>query len=263
MRLDQYLVLKGYFDSRNKAANSVKLGHFTVNKKTVVKPSFAVNDDDVVKRQVVEKTYVARSAHKLMKAIQAFQLECTDKVFADLGASTGGFCQVLLEEGAKRIYAVDIGTAQLHPEIKKDERVINMEHTNARYLSVDSFPEQVQFVTADLSFISIKAVLPAIYQVLPQGGEAVVLIKPQFEAGPKFLNKNGVVLDKKIHCKVLEEIAGFAENIGFGICGIAFSGLAGESGNREYLLYLKKDLLSTILIDTAVHEAVFMEENHA
>lgn len=108
MRLDQYLVLKGYFDSRNKAANSVKLGHFTVNEKTVVKPSFAVNDDDVVKRQVVEKTYVARSAHKLMKAIQAFQLECADKVFADLGASTGGFCQVLLEEGAKRIYAVDI-----------------------------------------------------------------------------------------------------------------------------------------------------------
>ncbi len=263
MRLDQYLVLKGYFDSRNKAANSVKLGNFTVNKKPIVKPSFAINDGDIVERQVEEKIYVARSAHKLLRAIYVFQLNCSDKVAADLGASTGGFCQVLLENDIKRIYAVDIGTAQLHPEIKKDERIINMEHTNARYLAADSFPEQIQFVTADLSFISIKAVLPAIYQVLPQGGEAVVLVKPQFEAGPKSLNKNGVVSDKKIHCKVLTEIANFAENIGFGICGITFSGLAGESGNREYLLYLKKDLLTTILIDTAVHEAVFMEENHA
>lgn len=263
MRLDQYLVVKGYFDSRNKAANSVKLGHFTVNEKRVVKPSFAVNDDDLVERQVVEKIYVARSAHKLIKAIKTFQLDCAEKVFADLGASTGGFCQVLLEAGAKRIYAVDIGTAQLHPEIKKDERVVNMEHSNARYLTFDSFPEQIDFITADLSFISIKAVLPAIYQVLPQGGEAVVLIKPQFEAGPKFLNKNGVVSDRKIHLQVAEEIAGFAESIGLGVCGISFSGLPGESGNREYLMYLKKDASTTILINTAVREAVYMEENHA
>lgn len=263
MRLDQYLVSKGYFDSRNKAANSVKLGHFTVNKKLVTKPSFTIDDGDVVERKIEEKIYVARSAHKLLKAIQAFQLNCSEKTVADLGASTGGFCQVLLENGVERIYAVDIGTAQLHPEIKKDERIINMEHTNARYLSADSFSEQVQFVTADLSFISIKAVLPAIYQILPQGGEAVVLVKPQFEAGPKALNKNGVVSDKKIHAKVLDEIAGFAENVGFGICGIAFSGLAGESGNREYLLYLKKDSSTTVLINTAVHEAVYTEENHA
>lgn len=263
MRLDQYLVLKGYFDSRNKAANSVKAGHFTINKKVIVKPSFTVEDGDTIEKQVEEKIYVARSAHKLLKAIQVFQLDCTDKVAADLGASTGGFCQVLLENGVKRIYAVDIGTAQLHPEIKRDERIINMEHTNARYLSADSFPEQVQFVTTDLSFISIKAVLPSIYQVLPQGGEAVVLIKPQFEAGPKALNKNGVVSDRKIHAKVVGEIASFAENVGFGVCGIDFSGLAGESGNREYLLYLKKDFSTNVLISSAVYEAVYREENHA
>ncbi len=260
MRLDQYLVANGYFESRNKAANSVKSCHFTVNGKPVVKPSYEVSDNDLVEKQVDEKIYVARSAYKLLKAYVSFDLSWTGKVIADLGASTGGFCQVLLENGVKKIYAVDIGTAQLHPSIKDDTRIVNMEHTNARYLTAESFSETIDAVTADLSFISIKAVLPTIYQILLRGGEAVVLIKPQFEAGPANLNKNGVVNDRKVQLKTVEDIASFAENIGFGIGGISFSGLAGESGNREYLLYLVKDFETVVPISTAAYTAVYTED---
>ncbi len=260
MRLDQYLVTHEYFDSRNKAANSVKSGHFTVNGKRVIKPSYEVSEKDLIEKLVNEKVYVARSAHKLLKAYASFDLSWSGKIVADLGASTGGFCQVLLENDVKKIYAVDIGTAQLHQDIKGNSRIVNMEHTNARYLTAESFPESIDAVTADLSFISIKAVLPAVYQLLSKGGEAVVLIKPQFEAGPGNLNKSGVVSDRKVQFKTIEDTAAFAESIGFGVLGISFSGLAGESGNREYLLYLRKDVDTAVSIRAAAHTAVYTEE---
>ena len=260
MRLDQYLVINGFFDSRNKASNAVKLGHFTVDKKRITKPSFEVSDNSLVEKLVDEKTYVARSAHKLIKAYSSFNLAWEGKVIVDLGASTGGFCQVLIEHNVKKVFAVDIGTAQLHPDVKNDARIVNMEHTNARYLTEASFPEPIDAVTADLSFISIKAILPAIYQLLNIDGEAVVLIKPQFEAGPSALSKNGVVTDRKVQYKVVEEVISFAQSLGFGVVGVRFSGLVGESGNREYLLYLIKDAVSKISIPTDVHFAVYMEE---
>lgn len=259
MRLDQYLTINGYFESRNKAASSVKEGNFTVNGKVVLKPSFPVSDGDVVEQQRSEPVYVARSARKLVHAFSVFGLAWNGKIAADFGASTGGFCQVLLENGVKKIYAVDIGTGQLHPKLKKDGRIVGMEQTNARYLSAASFPEPIEAVTADLSFISIKAVLPAVYQTLIPFGQAVVLIKPQFEAGRQHLNKNGVVTDRRVHCRTVEEIAGFAESCGFGVRGIAFSGLAGESGNREYLLFLEKNTPSIVSICNAACAAVYEE----
>ncbi len=262
MRLDQYLVKNQYYESRNKAAAAVKSGCFAVNGKKVLKPAYEITEQDQVIALQKGKTYVARSAYKLLRAYQVFDLAWEGKTVADLGASTGGFCQVLLENGVRRIYAVDIGTAQLHPSIKEDDLVINMEHTNARYLEAGSFPEPVNAVTADLSFISIKAVLPAIYRTLAPTGEAVVLIKPQFEAGPRHLSKTGVVTDRKVQFKTVEEVALFAENCGFGVKGLSFSGLAGESGNREYLLYLEKDVQSTISISAAAYAAVYTEENH-
>ena len=262
MRLDQYLVVNHYYDSRNKAANAVKCGYFTVNGKKVLKPSHEITQGALVEKLVDEKVYVARSAYKLVNAYRVFNLNWHGYCIADLGASTGGFCQVLLENDVRRIYAVDIGTAQLHPLIRDDSRIVNMEHTNARYLNAESFPEKIDAVTADLSFISIKAILPAIYQVLNVGGEAVVLVKPQFEAGPHFLNKNGVVSDRKVHRRVLEEVGSLAESLGFGVFGVAFSGLSGESGNREYLLYLKKDMKTAVIISQSIQKAVLMEENY-
>lgn len=262
MRLDLFLTQKQYFDSRNKAAAAVKEGCFTVNGKVVLKPAFEVSEEDTVLSVVNRTDYVARSAHKLLQAFRCFDLRWDDAVVADLGASTGGFCQVLLEKNVRKIYAVDIGTAQLHEKIKGDPRVVNLEHTNARYLNAESFDEPIDVITADLSFISIKAVLPAIYQVLRADGEAVVLIKPQFEVGPKNLNKSGVVTDRKLHVQVLEDVASFAISLGFSVCGVSFSGLAGESGNREYLLYIKKCELTAFPISTACKEAVFSEESH-
>ncbi|MBQ4052370.1 MAG: TlyA family RNA methyltransferase [Clostridia bacterium] len=263
MRLDLYLVQNELYESRNKAAAAVKDGYFTVNGKLITKPAFEIGEHDVVKAAKEATVYVARSAHKLLRAFCLFSLNCKDKVAADLGASTGGFCQVLLENDIKKIYAVDIGTAQLHPTVKNDCRVVNMEHTNARYLTKDSFPEPIQFLTADLSFISLKAILPAIAQTIADDGEAIVLVKPQFEAGPAHLSKRGVVLDRKVHVAVLNDITAFAQKLGFAICGLSFSGLAGESGNREYLLYLNKSATPSIDISAAVRSAVYLEESNA
>lgn len=262
MRLDQFLVVNQYFESRNKAASAVKQGAFAVNGKQITKPAFEVPENAEVTVLSEEKVYVARSAHKLLCAYRLFHLSWQGKVAADLGASTGGFCQVLLENGLEKVYAVDIGTAQLHASLKSDPRIVNMEHVNARYIDRDTFPQAIDVITADLSFISIKAVLPAIYQTLMPAGQAVVLVKPQFEAGPQNLSKSGVVTDKRIQYKVLEEIALFAESCGFGVKGITFSGLAGESGNREYLLYIEKDASSSISVSSASYTAVFTEENH-
>lgn len=260
MRLDQYLVSEGFFESRNKAAQAIKNQEFSVNGKIAEKPSLIVEDDANVARVKSSALYVARSAQKLLHGICVFMPNWKGKVVADFGASTGGFCQVLLEHGAAKIYAIDIGTAQLHPSLLQEERIINREHTNARYLNADDFQDPIYGITADLSFISIKAVLPAIYNTLVPEGEAIILVKPQFEAGKKALNKNGVVSDLKIHRQVLKDVALYAENLGLCVKGISFSGLAGEKGNREYLLYLKKTAEPSIMISTAVELAVFSEE---
>ena len=261
MRLDVYLVSKNFFESRNKAAAAIKDGQFLVNAKIVTKPSFDVTDSDVISVHKEKTTYVARSAHKLLTAYKVFQFSWKDKTVVDLGASTGGFCQVLLENGVQKIYAVDIGTAQLHPKLLNDPKIVNMEHTNARYLTADDFNESIDAVTADLSFISIKAILPAIEKILVDRGEAVVLVKPQFEVGPQNLSKTGVVTNRKDQLSALREIAAFAQNCGLGIQGVAFSGLAGESGNREYLLYLIKGTPTNLNIERAANAAVYMEDS--
>jgi len=262
MRFDLFLTQNGFFESRNKAAAAIKDGMFAVNNKPILKPSFEISERDTVTKIKKNTIYVARSAHKLLRAFKEFDLNWTEKIAADLGASTGGFCQVMLENNVSKIYAVDIGTAQLHPMLKNDPRIINLEHTNARYLTEETFEEPIEVVTADLSFISIKAILPAIARVIQAEGEAIILVKPQFEAGPKALSKSGVVTDRKIHLKVLEETALFAEELGFKVCGVSFSGLAGESGNREYLLYLKNIKEKNPDISAACKSAVYSEESY-
>lgn len=262
MRFDMYLTKNGFYDSRNKASAAIKAGYFTINGKAVLKPSFDVLEGDEVVMIKQQKNYVARSAHKLLTACETFDISFNDKIIVDLGASTGGFCQVLLEKGALRVFAVDIGTAQLHPTIKEDPRIINMEHTNARHLNSNHFECKIDAVTADLSFISIKTILPSIASILCNEGFAIILVKPQFEAGPAYLNKSGVVSDRKIHLRILKDVIHTAYEYGFGVKGVAFSGLAGESGNREYLLYLEKKHQTLINIDQACNAAVQTEEFH-
>lgn len=262
MRFDVFLTEKEYFESRNKASAAIKNRQFSVNGKIIDKPSYDITENDTVASVFAKTTYVARSAQKLLTAIENFNLDFKGKTIVDLGASTGGFCQVLLENDVSLIYAVDIGTAQLHPSIKSDSRVINMEHTNARYLTKDNFPSLIDVVTADLSFISLKMILPTIFDILISDGEAIVLVKPQFEAGPQHLSKSGVVHDLKIHRKILIEITEFCKTIGFGVKDISFSGLAGESGNREYLLYLIKEGQSCPNISDKIQSAISMEENN-
>ena len=262
MRFDVYLVEKGFCESRNKASSAIKNGFFSVNGAKVLKPSYDISESDTVVLLKKQKNYVARSAHKLLTACDLFDLSFVDKTVVDLGASTGGFCQVLLEKGVSKVYAVDIGTAQLHPMIKEDARIVNMEHTNARYLKAEDFECKIDAITADLSFISIKAILPAISLILNKGGYAIILVKPQFEAGPGYLNKSGVVLDRKVHLRVLKDVISFACELGFGVKGVAFSGLAGESGNREYLLHLEMHGQTISDIDQACNLAVQTEEFH-
>ena len=260
MRLDQYLAINHYFESRNQAAAAIKKGYFAVNGKVTTRPSCEVPEGAQVVQVKNAPQYVARSAHKLLHGFACFKPDWAGKIVADFGASTGGFCQVLLEHGVGKIYAVDIGTAQLHPLISRDTRVLNMEHVNARYMTAADFPEPIEAITADLSFISLKAVLPAIFKTLCPGGQAITLVKPQFEAGQAYLNKSGIVSDRGVHRKILADVSNFAAELGFSIRGICFSGLAGSAGNREYLIFMEKSAQGSIQILPAVDRAILMED---
>ena len=259
MRLDQYLVSHTLAESRNKASALIVSGGVTVNSKRVIKPSYSVSENDVISIIADEKVYVARSAKKLLTAVDSFGLSFKNKIAVDLGASTGGFCEVMLENDVKRIYAVDIGTNQLHPKIKNDDRIINMEHTNARYITRLSFDEDIDVITCDLSFISLKLIMNAAYCTLKDGGEFICLIKPQFEAGPSNVGKNGVVKDKNVHFNVVKDIAKYASEIGFCCADLSFSGLEGESGNREFLLYLVKSKAKSLVDEEYIKKIVLGE----
>ena len=170
----------------------------------------------------------------------------------DVGASTGGFTDCMLQNGAKKVYAIDVGTGQLHPSLLVDPRVVNMEQTNIR--EVESLPEEPHFISADVSFISLRLVLPVIARLLPEGGEAVVLVKPQFEAGKGAVGKNGVVKDPKTHLQVLRAVKGYALENGFALCGAGFSPIRGPEGNIEYLYWLRKGEDRGDVPDTALRQ---------
>lgn len=259
MRLDVYLSSEGYCDSRNIARAYIDDGKVTVNGNVITKASYSVPDDAVVEVDKTQFDFVARSAQKLITAAKAFSLDFTDKIAVDLGSSTGGFCQVMLLSGIKKIYAVDIGTAQLHSKIRNDEKVIVMENTNARYISKVDFDDEIDVVTSDLSFISVKYVFDSAYDVLRHGGEFVCLIKPQFEVGKRFVGKNGVVKDKRAIVMCVNEIIDYALHVGFSASDISFSGLAGESGNKEFFVYFRKDGLKSKLDPRRISDVILGE----
>ena len=224
-RLDVYLSDNNIVKSRSLAAILIKQGSVEVNGRICTKPSFTVGDGDNVKIIGELPKYVGRGGLKLEKALAHYRLHLDGTVCIDIGASTGGFTDCMLQNGAAKVYSVDVGTDQLDEKLRNDSRVISMEKTD---------------ISIDVSFISLKLVLPSAFALLKDGGECVALIKPQFEAGKAHLSKNGIVRDTKVHKKVCDNIAEFASAVGFERSEIIPSPITGGDGNTEYLIYLKR-----------------------
>lgn len=238
MRADVLLVQKGLVPSRQKAQELIKSGKVTVNGKIVAKPSQDLSEDSDIKCESGSE-FVGRGGYKLKAALDTFQIDVSRLTVADIGASTGGFCDCLLQRGAKKIYAVDVGHDQLAPSIKFNSRVISLEGVNAKELNFQLFGEKVDFLTADLSFISLTILFDKFREVLKDDAGAVILIKPQFEAGKSNIGKNGIVKDPKVHLSVLKNVVSSAQKSGFKVCGLMKSPITGGDGNSEFLLYLR------------------------
>ena len=242
MRLDAALVQHGLVSGREKAKAVIASGCVLVNKKVADKASTQVEDTDIL--EVLSTPllqYVSRGGLKLEKAIAQFSISLQGKVCVDIGASTGGFTDCMLQNGAKKVYAVDVGTAQLASSLMADSRVINLEHTNARELTASHFAEPVDFISTDVSFISLSYMFPVITEILPDGKTAVCLIKPQFEAGKENIGKNGVVKSSKVHNSLICRLIQCCQQNGCSVLDIAYSPVKGPMGNIEYLLYIQKE----------------------
>ena len=239
-RLDQRLFELGLAESREKAKATIMSGIVYVNGQKSDKPGTQVSDDAEIVVRGNACPYVSRGGFKLAKALEVFPVEPAGKVCIDCGASTGGFTDVLLKNGAAKVYAVDVGYGQLAWQLRQDSRVVVMERTNARALTPDMFPESMDLGVMDVSFISIHLILPALHGLLKPGGEVVCLIKPQFEAGKADVGKKGVVRDKAVHERVLREMCEFFPTAGYTLMGLDYSPIRGPEGNIEYLAYLKK-----------------------
>lgn len=239
MRLDAYLTEHGLCESREKAKAVIMAGCVFVNNQKCDKAGTALKPDDKVEVRGGEMPFVSRGGYKLDKAVKSFGLDLSEKICIDIGASTGGFTDCMLQNGATKVYAVDVGYGQLNWKLRSDERVVCMERTNARYLDRDQIPDELDFASIDVSFISLKLILPAVHRVLKEGGHVACLIKPQFEAGREKVGKKGVVRDPDVHLEVLENFLTHAKDSGFTVLDITFSPIRGPEGNIEYLGYLE------------------------
>ena len=237
-RLDVLLVEQGLAESRQRAQAAIMSGQVFVGGQRADKPGTAVPEDAEIEVRG-GLGYVSRGGLKLEKAMAAFPIDLTGAVCADIGASTGGFTDCMLQNGATKVYAVDVGYGQLDWKLRSDERVVCMERTNARYLDRDQIPDELDFASIDVSFISLKLILPAVHRVLKEGGHVACLIKPQFEAGREKVGKKGVVRDPDVHLEVLENFLTHAKDSGFTVLDITFSPIRGPEGNIEYLGYLE------------------------
>ena len=251
IRLDQLVFDLGLAESRERAKTTVMSGLVFVNGQRADKPGMQVSPDVNVEVKGTALPYVSRGGLKLEKALKVFPIDVTGKVCIDCGASTGGFTDVLLKNGAAKVYSVDVGYGQLAWSLRNDERVVNMERTNIRYISSEQIPEPLDICVMDLSFISVKLVLPAVCALLKDNAQLVCLIKPQFEAGREEVGKKGVVRDKAVHLSVIESVLSFAPTVGMTVMGLDFSPIKGPEGNREYLCYMKKGVHEAGLINAA------------
>lgn len=241
-RIDKLLVELGLADSTPKAQALVMAGVVLVNEQRIAKPSqeFLSTDDIRLKRKTDEIKYVGRGGLKLEKALQEFQICLSECICLDVGASTGGFTDCLLQNGAKKVVAIDVGTNQLVWKLRNDERVEVRENVNARYLKPEDFTNKFDLIVMDVSFISVIKILPALKDLLAENGKIIVLIKPQFEVGKGEVGKGGIVKDEAKHAEVIEKVNGFAESIGLKNLGLIDSPILGADGNKEFLGLYKK-----------------------
>ena len=233
-RADVVLVERGFFTSRARAQEAITAGLVTVNGAAIRKASETVPDDAVI-TAVQPHPYVSRGGVKLAAALDAFAIDPKGCICLDIGASTGGFTEVLLMHDAKHVYAVDVGHSQLHPKVAGDPRVTNLEGTDARSVNGELIPQQASLLVADVSFISLKLVLPAAVALLGPSAELAILVKPQFEAGRDHVKK-GIVRDEAVHRAVCEDLSSFVTSLGFELIGLVPSPIEGGDGNREFLL---------------------------
>ena len=240
-RLDVLLVNRGLAPSREKAKTMIMEGNVFVNNNREDKAGSTFPDDCNIEIHGKTLQYVSRGGLKLEKAMKHFDITLTDKVCMDIGASTGGFTDCMLQNGASKVYAVDVGYGQFAWKLRQDERVVCMEKTNIRYVTPEDIDDVLDFASVDVSFISLTKVLIPARELLRQGGQMVCLIKPQFEAGREKVGKKGVVRDKKVHEDVIERIITFALENGFSVLNLEYSPIKGPEGNIEYLVFLEKD----------------------
>ena len=260
VRLDQLVYELGFTDSRERAKTTVMSGLVFVNGQRADKPGMPVAPDAKIEVHGDALPFVSRGGFKLDKALKVFPVDPSGKVCID-GASTGGFTDVLLQHGAAKVYAVDVGYGQLAWKLRNDERVVNLERTNLRYVTSEQIPELMDLAVMDVSFISIKLVLPAVKALLKPDADLICLIKPQFEAGREEVGKKGVVRDRAVHEHVIHSILDFAPEIGLTVMGLDFSPIKGPEGNIEYICHMKNRVSEAVSINveavvTASHEAL-------
>ena len=239
-RLDVRLVELGFFPSREKAKAVIMAGQVYADGQKADKPGMEISEQTVLEVRGDTLRYVSRGGLKLEKALQVFPICLKEKICMDIGASTGGFTDCMLQNGAVKVFAIDVGYGQLAWKLRNDPRVVNLERTNIRTVTKEQIGEWVDFISIDVSFISLKLVLPVAATLLNPSGELVCLVKPQFEAGREKVGKKGVVRDRSVHLEVLEHVTSYAKEAGFFVCGADFSPVKGPEGNIEYLFYLKR-----------------------
>ena len=239
-RLDKLLVDRGVVQSRERAKAMILAGMVMVGDRVVDKAGALVKRDSHIRVKGTEHPYVSRGGIKLEGALRGFGVDPKDRVAMDIGASTGGFTDCLLQWGARRVYAVDVGYGQLAWKLRRDPRVVNLERRNIRSVKPHEVGEEVDLVVIDTSFISVEKFLPNVVSMVREGGEVVALLKPQFEVGKGEVGKGGVVRDTRKHQQVLERISRFSESIGMKVRGVMESPLLGPKGNKEFFIYLEK-----------------------
>ena len=238
-RLDILIFEKNLAKSREAAKELIKNNQISVHGRIISKPSALISESDDITVVGNVLKYVSRGGLKLEKAINEFDISLNNKICMDIGASTGGFTDCMLQNGAKKVYAVDVGTGQLHNSLRNDDRVINQENTNFRYIDTSIFTDDIDIITVDVSFISLKHILPKIVEISHNSTDIVALVKPQFEAGKENIGKKGIVKDKQVHLEVLNNLNNYIKINNLNLINIAYSPIKGASGNIEYLTHLK------------------------
>lgn len=262
IRLDQYIFEEGYAPSRRRAQALIMSGIVFVNNQKADKAGTMIKDTDIVEVRGKDLKYVSRGGLKLEKAITEYSLDLTDKVCMDIGASTGGFTDCMLQNGAQKVYAVDVGYGQLAWKLRSDERVKNMEKTNIRNVTEEMLDEKINFFSVDVSFISLKHIFPVAYAISTDDVIGACLVKPQFEAGKEKVGKKGVVRDSTVHKEVIETVIGYANEFGFYVHNLTFSPIKGPEGNIEFLIIISKDSKKETVTQEQIDDIVMQAKQH-